>query len=456
MPTAKKIKTLGKAYVVTVDMGYGHQRAVFPLKHLAAQPVGIKTKETNIITANTYDSIPRIDKARWEGGRSIYETISRMKKLPFIGKYIFGILDYLQRIEPFYPKRDLSRPIQQVRQQYRMIRRGWGKDLIQKLNKKPLPLITSFFTIAFFAEEHGYKGDIYCICTDTDISRAWVPLKPAESRITYFAPNKRVHDRLLAYGVAKENILVTGFPLPEENIGTGEKVLRGDLGCRITRLDPRGKYQKKYEHTLDYYLGAQYCKVNGAFPLTIMFAVGGAGAQRDIGITILNSLHKEIDDGKIRLILVAGARKDVYDFYKAEVGRLHLGEKHKGCVEILYEKTKDEYFHRFNELLRETDILWTKPSELSFYAALGIPVIMAPTIGSQEEFNRAWLHQIGAGFEQEDPCFTNDWLYDWLDSGWLAQAAMEGFMDAPQHAVRHIENIVLKGRRSQIEPGHFI
>ncbi len=455
MPQKQKNK-FKEAYIVTVDMGYGHQRAMYPLKHLAAKPVGIKTKENNILTANNYDGIPKLDKTRWEGGRSLYETVSRMKKLPLVGKYIFGFMDYLQRIEAFYPKRDLSKPTQQLRQIYRMMKRGWGRDLINKLNKKPLPLITSFFTIAFFAEYHGYKGDIYCLCTDTDISRAWVPLKPYNSNIKYFAPNKRVHDRLISYGVKKENIFVTGFPLPQENIGKAENVLRTNLGCRIGHLDPKGKYQKKYQHTLNYYLGSRYCKLDHSYPLTITFAVGGAGAQRDIGVTILDSLHKEIDAGKIRLILVAGVREDVYNYYKKEVGRLHLDKKHSGSIEILYEKSKDKYFQKFNEVLHTTDVLWTKPSELSFYAALGIPIIMAPTIGSQETFNQAWLHQIGAGFEQEDPKYTNQWFFDWLDSGWLAQAAMEGFMDAPQHAVNHIENIILKGKRSEIEDIHFL
>jgi hypothetical protein len=453
----KSSKKFDKAYVVTVDMGYGHQRAVAPLAHLAAKPVGIKTSNTNIITANNYTGIPKIDKARWEGGRSIYETISRMKKLPIIGKYIFGIMNHLQRIEPFYPKRDLSRPIQQVKQIYRMIGRGWGRDLIKRLNKKPLPLITSFFSIAFFAEEHDYKGDIYCLCTDTDISRAWVPVKPQTSKIKYFAPNRRVRNRLVQYGVRKENIFVTGFPLPEENIGSQkEEILREDLGCRIGHLDPKGRYQKKYKHTLDYYLGSKFCSANGKHNLIITFAVGGAGAQRGIGITILRSLHDSIDKGDIHLNLVAGARDDVRSYYAKEVKKLHLDKKHGGHVKIIYGKTKDEYFTEFNKALRTTDILWTKPSELSFYAALGIPIIMAPTIGSQEEFNKAWLHQLGAGFEQEDPRYTHHWLFDWIDSGWLAQAAMEGFMDAPQHAVTHIENIVLKGKRSEIEDIHFL
>jgi len=115
-----------------------------------------------------------------------------------------------------------------------------------------------------------------------------------------------------------------------------------------------------------------------------------------------------------------------------------------------------DYFALFNKVLLTTDILWTKPSELSFYAGLGLPIIMAPTIGSQEDFNRTWLHAVGAGMEQEDPRYTHQWLFDWLESGWLAQAAMEGFLDAPKHGTYHIEKIVFEGKRSEIEDRHLL
>lgn len=452
----KKPTQFDKAYIVTVDMGYGHQRAVYPLKDIAANPVGWgKTKEP-IITANNYAGIPKSDRAKWEGGRKIYEKISRMKRLPIVGDWIFGIMDYLQRIEPFYPKRDLSKPTAQVKQLYRMVEGGMGKHLISELNKKPLPYVTSFFTTAFFAEVHGYKGDIYCLCTDTDISRAWVPMNPKKSRIHYFAPNKRVKERLMLYGVREKMIFVTGFPLPKENIGKDSRILKQSLGCRISNLDPKGRYQNKYQHTLNHYLGKRYCKLSAKHPLTIMFAVGGAGAQREIGATILKSLHKHINKGQVRLFLVAGSRNDVYRYYD-NIIKTHCKKNICGKgVQIIYDESKLEYFKKMNKALLTTDIIWTKPSEMSFYAGLGLPIIMSPTIGSQEDFNRAWLHSIGAGFEQEDPQYTHQWLFDWLDSGWLAQAAMEGFLDAPRNGAYHIEDIVLRGKRSEIEDMHLM
>lgn len=453
-PTKKRLYE--KAYVVTVDMGYGHQRAVYPLASIASSLEGLTNGDGGIITANTYPGIPKLDRRRWEGGRSIYETISRMKKLPIIGESIFGILDYLQRIEPFYPRRDLSPPSNQVKQIYQMIHRGWGKDLINRLNVKPLPLITSFFTIAFFAEEHNYAGDIYCICTDTDVSRAWAPRAPAQSRICYLVPNRRVKERMMLYGIREEQLSVTGFPLPKENIGKDLSILKHALGCRIGNLDPELRYRKKYEHNLEYYLGPTFCNVSSRRPLTITFAVGGAGAQRDIGVAILKSLHEFIDRGEIRLNLVAGIRQDVLRYYEDAVRKLHLVRQHGGNIHIIYDETKSGYFKKFNESLLETDILWTKPSELSFYAGLGLPIIMAPPVGSQENFNRDWLLSIGAGFTSEDPQYTNEWLFDWLKSGWLAEAAMNGFLNAPRNGAYHIEDIVLRGKKSEIEDVHLL
>ncbi|MBP9760935.1 MAG: hypothetical protein KBD15_01685 [Candidatus Magasanikbacteria bacterium] len=458
--TPKKNKNLFPgAYVVTVNMGYGHQRAAYPLKDIAVTPESIPQENgTAIISANTYPGIPKVDKARWEGGRTLYETVSRMKGVPLIGQPIFNFMDYLQRIEPFYPKRDLSKPSAQLKQLYRMIARGWGKDLIDKLNAAEiLPFVTTFFSTAFFAEEHGYKGDIYCLCTDTDVSRAWAPLVPQKSRIQYFAPNKRVKERLMRYGVKESNIFVTGFPLPKENLGgVSLGTLKQSLAERIVNLDPQHKYQKKYKETITHYLGKAYYPPKDTRPLAITFAVGGAGAQRDIGIHILDSLHPYIDKGLIRLNLIAGTRTDVFEFYQKEVQRLHLDKKHTGDVHIVYNKNKFHYFEEMNTILLDTDILWTKPSELSFYAGLGLPIIIAPIIGSQEDYNKAWLHAVGAGFEQQDPRYTHEWLFDWLDSGWLAEAAMQGFLHAPKNAVYHIEDIVLRGKRSEIEDVHLL
>ena len=421
-----------KAWIVSVSMGYGHQRTAFPLKHLAFNG--------QIINANDYPGIPEKDKKLWERARQGYEFISRFRRIPLVGQLVFSIFDRIQRILSFYPKRDLSKPNFQLKQTYSSIRKGWGGHLIEKLSQNPLPLITTFFIPAFMAEFFKYPGDIYCVICDADISRTWASLKPPESKIKYFAPTERVAERLKQYGVKKENIFLTGYPLPLDIIdGESMETLKEDLRQRIVNLDPARKYLEKYRELIEIHLGKLPEKSN--HPFTIMFAVGGAGVQKEIGIKIVKSLAVKIWAGEIKVILVAGTREKVKKYFEQNLAKLKLKDHQN--AEIIFGDKIESYFQKFNESLRKTDILWTKPSELSFYSALGLPIVIAPPIGSQEEFNMRWLLKSGFGMRQENPRYTYQWLFDWLNQGYLAEAAMEGFIEGEKLGTFKIEKICL-------------
>ena len=92
--------------------------------------------------------------------------------------------------------------------------------------------------------------------------------------------------------------------------------------------------------------------------------------------------------------------------------------------------------------MRITDILWTKPSELVFYASLGIPIILAPPIGSQETFNRKWILKVGAAVDQSNPLAIKEWLFDALNDGSLAEAAMQGFVEIEKQGAKNIAAII--------------
>jgi len=423
-----------KAWVVTVDMGYGHQRAAYPLKSIATG---------GIITANNYPGIPEKDKAIWHNSRSFYEFVSRFKMVPLIGNKVFDLYDKIQSIPEFYPKRDLSRSNIQTDQMYQLFKKGdWGKHLIDKLAKNPLPFVTTFFATAFMAEFFNYPGEIYCVLCDADISRSWVPPKPHKSRIIYLASNRRVAERLKLYGINADKIFLTGFPLPEENVGDNLKILKFDLGRRLVNLDPQQIYLSQYKKTIQQQIGRQNLKTKTTRPLTITFAVGGAGAQRELGVEIARSLKKEILAGQMRINLVAGVNNEVAKYFQNSFKTLKLSKNLGKGVNVLFTPKKMDYFKMFNKALRETDILWTKPSELCFYCGLGLPIIMAPPIGSQEKFNQKWLQLIGAGVDQEDAKYTNEWLKDWINSGWLAEAAMQGFMEAPKYGTYNVQKVI--------------
>ena len=429
----KKTISKPKAWIVDVNMGYGHQRTSYPLRSLAP--------EGKIIHCNDYDGIPSKDRRIWELGRKGYEFISKFKRLPIIGELAFRFFDNFQKILDFYPKRDLSKPNLQLKQELMRIKKGCGKDLIEKLAKNPLPFITTFFTPAYMAEAFNYPNDIYCVVCDADISRTWASLNPRQSKIRYFTPNTWTTNRLKLYGVKEENIFLTGYPLPLENIGTEKlEILKEDLKERLFHLDPKKTYFEKYKVLIEKHLGVLPKKSERL--LTIMFAVGGAGAQKEIGIRIAGSLKQEIKGKKIKLILVAGIRKEVKEYFLQQITLLGLKEHLGDNLEIVFAPEIGDYFKQFNLALRKTDILWTKPSELSFYTGLGLPIIIAPIIGSQEKFNKKWLLTLGSGVLQENPVYTHQWLFDFLDSGRLAEAAMQGFIEAEKLGTLNIEKII--------------
>ncbi|OQB93156.1 MAG: Processive diacylglycerol beta-glucosyltransferase [Parcubacteria group bacterium ADurb.Bin115] len=414
-----------KIYLVAADMGYGHQRAAYPLLSLS---------RNGIINLNDYPEIDNWEKSYWLNSQKSYEKISYFKRVPVLGELVFRTMDYFQKIDAFYPRRDLSKSTLQQKLFFQAVKKGVGKKLIESLNKEVLPLVTTFFVAAYCAEYYNYQGLIYCVVCDADISRAWAPINPQSSRIIYLCPNERVGERLKEYGVSSNKIRITGFPLPIDNLGPDDSLLKNDMAIRLGGLDPRGVFCYKYKSLLT----SLFPEIQPAYrPLELTFAVGGAGAQREIGALILRRLEASIKSGKIKFNLVAGSRADVNEYFKKAV--LNLGLNDNDNVRIIYHPQKMEYFRLFNLCLRKTDILWTKPSELSFYTGLGLPIIMSEPVGAQEKFNREWLLSIGAAFDEINPEFVNEWLFDWLDDGRLARASLNAYLHAGHQGVKNIE-----------------
>ncbi len=432
-----------EAWVATVNMGYGHMRAAYPLRDLT---------DGHYIVTNDYPGIPESDRRTWHRSREFYEAVSRMAQVPVAGKPVFFLLDKWQEIPSFYPRRDLSAATFQVKQIYKLFEKGFMRDFVQRLKKAKLPLVSTFNLPALAAEFFGFKDDIYCVLCDTDIARIWAPYNPKKTRIKYFAPNRRVAERLKLYGVPEANVFLTGFPLPKELVGGLEHdALKNDLSRRIPNLDPAGTYTRLF--------GTSVCKLLGVprlpkadHPLTVTFAVGGAGAQREMAGDILRSLTDRLRAKELRLILVAGSRADVRDHFRNTVKRFGLDDLPSSTIRVIFQEDRNRYFEEFNHALHTTDVLWTKPSELSFFAGLGIPIVIAPPIGSQEDFNESWLRSLGAGIPQGDPKSVDQWLWDWLKSGWLARAAVSGFTGGVKRGTYRIEEIVAHRGRYLPEP----
>ncbi len=422
-----------KAWVVSADMGYGHQRAVYPLKEIA---------EEGIITVGSSGAISKSEKKLWKRLLNAYEFFSRAKSIPVIGSPLFSMLDALQFIPSFYPARNLSHTTFQVNLLESTIEKGLCNGMLEKISTKNIPLITSFYASAVATDKKGINK-VYCIICDADINRVWVAKYPWESRIEYFAPCGKVAQRLKAYGVSDERIHLTGFPLPIELLGDDNlSILKKDLAQRLYYLDPKGKFWVRHGRNVEHFLGIENCVFQNDRKLTITYAVGGAGAQKEIGEKIAYSLKNKLRTGEVRLNLVAGIRKEVNDYFQKAKDEI---DPDGNGVTIVYSESLQEYFNLFNKSLHETDILWTKPSELSFYCALGIPIVMSPIIGSQEKYNRKWLREIQAALKQEKPDYTDQWLNDLLNRGTLAEAAWDGFLKARKLGTFKIFQVLEKG-----------
>jgi hypothetical protein len=425
-----------KAWVVSANMGYGHQRAVYPLRFIA---------EESIITVGS-DQATSISEAKlWKKVLGAYEFISRAKGIPFIGNPVFGVLDTFLRIPSYYPLRDLSKSTFQVDLLESSVNKGLCSAMLEKIRTKNLPMMTSFYAPAIAADMNGFAS-VYCIICDADLNRVWVAKAPWESKIFYFAPCGKAAQRLRAYGVPTERIYTTGFPLPVELLGDKDlSTLKANLRKRLLRLDPAKKFRARHGKNVEFFIGEQGNLNDESSKLTIMYSVGGAGAQKEIGGKIALSLKTKILSGQVKLILAAGVKSNIAEYFEDIKKSISDSDNR---IEIIYANNLTDYFDKFNRALHSTDILWTKPSELSFYCALGLPIIMTSSIGSQEKFNAKWLYEVQAGIKQDNPDYTDQWLFDLLNKGRLAEAAWFGFLKARKLGTFKIVELISTGKIS--------
>jgi hypothetical protein len=434
-----------KAWVVTVLMGLGHLRAAYPLRDLTHE---------GVIIYGSRRTTPAAEYRTWKRLRRLYYASSKAGAIPVVGKALVSLLLAVQRIPPYYPKKDQSRPTVAVKLLRRLIRqKGFCRSLREKLVAAPYPVVHTFYATAIAMDELAPAGgepgqDQYLLICDADFNRVWVPESPKTSRIRYLAPCTQVWRRLQAYGVPDEAILVTGFPLPKENIGSesGLEVLKADLFARLLRLDPRGKFFAYHERSVLGWLDRDALPPVRERHINVMFAIGGAGAQAELVKKILKSLAGAIRRDEVRLTLSCGIQKRVFERVLGYVSAAGLRDELERALRIICDQDVYRYLDRFNAELRRTDVLWTKPSELAFYCGLGLPILLADPIGAQEELNKRWLREIHAGVSPPGPIEScGEWLFDLRENGRLAEAAWDGFLKARKLGTYKIERLVRTG-----------
>jgi hypothetical protein len=433
-----------KPLVASVTMGYGHLRAA----HAIADALDVDVMSV--------DRPPLADAGEvslWGWVRRAHEALSR--PIPFLGavdKPTRGLMNLLTEIPPLHEPRSHERPSWSVQLLDRLIRRGLGRGMVEQLRHSGAPLLTTFYAPAIIADRAGIDR-VHCVVTDADCNRVWAPLDAARSRIQYLAPSRRVVRRLRSFGVPERNISLTGFPLPETlTRSTDTTSAEARLAKRLVRLDPSGVFRRLHGDELALMFPKEALRGDGG-PIVMMFAVGGAGAQAGLVSQFLPSLRPRIQAGSLHLQLVAGTRPDVKQSFIEAIKRCKLERNVGNEIQLVFNESFEGYFRDFNHAFMRTDVLWTKPSELSFYPALGVPCILSPAVGAHERYNRRWLRERGIGFKQRRPDLTLGWFEELLEDGDLAAAAWAGFMRLPKHGTELIiQQVTGSQPEQQLEP----
>jgi hypothetical protein len=443
-----KPEDVTKPFVASVTMGYGHLRAAHPL----AERLGVEVQ--------VVDEAPFADPkevALWRWVRRMHELLS--KPMPALGPFdrqARGLMDALTMIPPLHETRDHHAPTWPVRLLNRLIRLGLGARMVEHLRETGAPLVTTFYAPAIAADLAGIKN-VYCVVTDADCNRVWAPMDPARTRIKYAAPSSRVVRRLRSFGVPERNIFLTGFPLPPLLTSASDTTAPAQrLAERIARLDPRGVFRNLHRHEISV-LQAEagprlevVRKDRQSGPIHIMFAVGGAGAQVEMVEEFLPPMRALIASGEVRFLLSAGTRPEVVRAFIAAITRAGLQSALGSDIVIIDGPDFKSYYEAFNRALLRTDVLWTKPSELSFYPALGMACIVSKPLGAHERYNRRWLREQGVGLKHRRLDHARGWFEEWLEDGTLAGAAWSGYARLPKHGTDLIAELVLERRESSL------
>ena len=148
-------------------------------------------------------------------------------------------------------------------------------------------------------------------------------------------------------------------------------------------------------------------------PVRILLTIGGAGAQRELFAAVIRHLLPSVIKKKAALYINVGDYMQVWNELLSEISLLdkisttHFGKwddtkafaekaltEHIEGIHAFWHKNIFEAVYCTNLLMRSTDILMTKPSELSFYP---VPKIFLKRIGGHEKWGAIHSAEIGDG-----------------------------------------------------------
>lgn len=167
---------------------------------------------------------------------------------------------------------------------------------------------------------------------------------------------------------------------------------------------------------------ARIRRANMDATVRILLPIGGAGAQKELAALIIKQIAPLIKNGKVTLFVNAGDHTSVADFLKdrfkenniqfnyhtdwseiTEFSKRHITGQVEGA-HLFYSENIFSAVYSTNLLMRCSDFMITKPSELSFYP---VPKLMIQRVGGHEAMGAIRSSEIGDGtIECENPGFA--------------------------------------------------
>lgn len=158
---------------------------------------------------------------------------------------------------------------------------------------------------------------------------------------------------------------------------------------------------------------ARMDRVDQNKPMRFLLTIGGAGAQKEIFTAIISHLMPMIQRNKAVLYVNVGDYNNVWTSLEESVPGLkdmavkhfdnwkdtvaftnHALEGDVSGIHAFYHKNIFEAVYATNLLMRSTDVMVTKPSELSFYP---IPKLFIKRVGGHEQWGAIHSAEIGDG-----------------------------------------------------------
>lgn len=198
---------------------------------------------------------------------------------------------------------------------------------------------------------------------------------------------------------------------------------------------------------------ARLARFRNKQPLRFLLTVGGAGAQGAFYSHLITKLSERVSAGSLVLFINVGDHISVYEQLKRNPVLQSLNVTHHtswestlNCIEkahqghvsglhFFYHEEIMEAVYSTNILMRESDVLVTKPSELSFYP---IPKCFIKRVGGHEMWGAIHSSELGDGtIECESVESAYQMLSTLLDDPYVLESMNHTILKLHEQKVYH-------------------